>query len=346
LTTDRGKSLPTLRAPLPSDRSKGQVSAARGTLQIALRMMFDNSLFIAVPALIIYFGFTADNFLTVDNFRDMLRFNSTTFVVAVPEALLLIAALVDLSIGSVLAFGAVVAGLLMTHGVSPIFAALAGVAAGGVIGALNGSMIAFLDFSPIIVTLGMLGAVRGVTEWIAPNPVYDFDQSFVDFGTLNFLGVPYVGWLAIVIGLTTGAMLAFMPTGRHIFAVGVNREAAYLSGVRVRRLGFALYVATGAGAALGGVMLAAQLNSAPSGSLGVGFELDVLTAVLLGGVAFDGGRGSIRGVALGVAFLAILKNGLTISNSPAAVALFIQGLALVFAACLSRFAGTWKERAT
>jgi ribose/xylose/arabinose/galactoside ABC-type transport system permease subunit len=232
----------------------------------------------------------------------------------------------------------------MTNGISPIIAVLIGVAAGAGIGAINGVMIAFLRFSPIIVTLGMLGAVRGLTEWIAPDPVYDFDQSFVDFGTLNFLGVPYVGWLTIVILLAAGAVLKFMPVGRHIFAIGVNSEAAYLSGVRVRRIGFALYVATGAGAALGGVMLAAQLNSAPSGSLGVGFELDVLTAVLLGGVAFDGGRGSIRGVVLGVAFLAILKNGLTISNAPSSIALLIQGLALVFAASLDRFAGTWKER--
>ncbi len=326
------------------DHHTFRLPATRRSLQIGLRTLFDNSLLIAVPALVIYFALTAPNFLTVANFRDMFRFNSATLVAAVPEALLLIAALVDLSIGSVLALGAVVAGLLMTNGVPPIFAALLGVAAGAVVGALNGTMISLLRFSPIIVTLGMLGAVRGFTEWIAPNPVYGFNQGFVNFGTLNFLGVPYLGWLTILILLMTGGVLAFMPIGRHIFALGVNHEAAYLSGVRVRRVGFALYVATGAGAALAGVMLAAQLNSAPSGSLGVGFELDVLTAVLLGGVAFDGGRGSIRGVVLGVAFLAILKNGLTIVNAPAAIALFIQGLALVFAASLDRFAGTWTAR--
>ena len=308
----------------------------------SLEILFDNSLLIAVPALVIFFSITAQNFLTVENFRDMFRFNSPTLVVAVPEALLLIAGLVDLSIGSVLAFGAVIAGLLMTHGVSVLLASVLGIGAGAAIGALNGTMIALLRFSPIIVTLGMLGAVRGLTEWIAPNPVYNFDESFVAFGTENLLGVPYVGWLAIGVLFVAGGILKFMPAGRHIFAIGVNAEAAYLSGVRVRKTGFGLYIAAGAGAALGGVMLAAQLDSAPSGSLGVGFELDVLTAVLLGGVAFDGGRGSMKGVVLGVAFLAILKNGLTISNSPAAIALFIQGLALVFAASLDRFAGRWK----
>ena len=314
------------------------VSARRRAVRAVLRTMFDNSLLIAVPALIIFFALTAPNFLTVENFRDMFRLNSTVLVIAVPMALLLIAGLVDLSVGSVLALGAVVGGLLMTNDVPPGFAVAIGLAVGAGVGVLNGTMIALLSFSPIIVTLGMLGAVRGVTQWVAPNPVYGFDQSFIDFGTLDFLGVPYVGWVTIGVLLVGGAILGFLPVGRHIYAIGVNSEAAYLSGVRVRRVGLALYIATGAAAALGGLMLAAQLDSAPSGSLGIGIELDVLTAVLLGGVAFEGGRGTIRGVVLGVAFLAILQNGLTISNAPASVALTIKGLALVFAASLDRFA--------
>ena len=314
------------------------LSTTRRAFRATLRIMFDNSLLIAVPALIIFFALTAPNFLTVENFRDMFRLNSTVLVIAVPMALLLIAGLVDLSVGSVLALGAVVGGLLMTNGVPVAIAVAIGIAVGAGVGVLNGTMIALLRFSPIIVTLGMLGAVRGITQWIAPNPVYGFDQSFIDFGTLDFLGVPYVGWVTIGVLLAAGGILRFMPVGRHIYAIGVNSEAAYLSGVRVRRVGLALYIATGAAAALGGVMLAAQLDSAPSGSLGIGIELDVLTAVLLGGVAFEGGRGTMRGVVLGVAFLAILQNGLTISNSPASVALTIKGLALVFAASLDRFA--------
>ena len=122
-----------------SEANEAPASSIRSTATpTLLRILFDNSLLIAVPALVIFFSITAQNFLTVENFRDMFRFNSPTLVVAVPEALLLIAGLVDLSIGSVLAFGAVIAGLLMTHGVSVFLASVLGIGAGAAIGALNG----------------------------------------------------------------------------------------------------------------------------------------------------------------------------------------------------------------
>jgi ribose/xylose/arabinose/galactoside ABC-type transport system permease subunit len=148
-----------------------------------------------------------------------------------------------------------------------------------------------------------------------------------------------VPWLVIVAGsvvLVGGYVLALSPIGRHVLAIGVNAEATFLSGVNVPATILGGYLATGLAAGLAGVMWAMLLNSAPSGTLGVGFELDVLTAVMLGGVAFNGGRGTIRGVVLGVLFLAILQNGLTLLNVQAAVAAFIKGIALVVAATLDR----------
>jgi ribose transport system permease protein len=121
-----------------------------------------------------------------------------------------------------------------------------------------------------------------------------------------------------------------------VYAIGVNREAAFLSGISVRRIPFLLFVITGLAAGLGGVLLASRIDAAPGGSIGTGFELSVLTAVLLGGVAFDGGRGNMFGVFLGVAFLAILQNGLTLINVPTTASLMAQGLVLVFAAALER----------
>ncbi len=116
----------------------------------------------------------------------------------------------------------------------------------------------------------------------------------------------------------------------------MNEEAAFLSGVNARRTILAAYVVTAALAGVAGVMYALLLNSAPSGTLGLGFELDVLTAVLLGGVAFNGGRGTIRGVVLGVLFLAVLQNGLILLNVPTSFGLLIKGVALVVAAALDR----------
>jgi ribose transport system permease protein len=122
--------------------------------------------------------------------------------------------------------------------------------------------------------------------------------------------------------------------GRHVYAVGVNQEAAYFSGINVRRLPLLHFVASGAAAGLGGIITIARIDAAPSGSLGVGFELSALTAVLLGGVAFGGGRGSVFGIVLGVLFLGVLQNGLAIMNVSFANQQIANGLALVVATAL------------
>jgi ribose/xylose/arabinose/galactoside ABC-type transport system permease subunit len=316
--------------------AEGTTAADVDARRRVLTLIMNRALLLGVIALILFFALRSSQFLTVGNFKQILSQSSGTLVVAVPTAFLLIAGKVDLSIGSTLALGGVVAGLLMTHGAPPLVAAAAGVVSGAAVGVVNGVLTTRLRLSPIIVTLGMLTAVRGLTLQIAPDPVFGFPASFTSYGSGDFFGIP---WLVLTAGAITAigwTILSASPVGRHAFAIGVNEEAAFLTGIRVRRTALAFFVATGAAAGLAGVMLASQLDSAPSGTLGVGFELAVLTAVLLGGVAFDGGRGSIHGVVLGVLFLAILQNGLTILNAPTATASVVSGLALVAAAGLDR----------
>ena len=214
----------------------------------------------------------------------------------------------------------------------------AGVLAGAAVGLVNGLLVMVSGLSAIIVTLGTLTAVRGLAQTVAPDPVFGFAEGFLALGENELLGIPYLVLIAAAVFLVGWAVLARMPVGRHVYAIGVNPEAACLSGVRVSRLSMILFVVTGAAAGLAGVMLAARLGSAPSGALGVGFELDVLTAVILGGVAFSGGRGTIVGVFLGVLFLGILQNGLTLENVPAAIALMVKGVVLVVAAALDLIA--------
>jgi ribose transport system permease protein len=297
-----------------------------------------NALLLGVVALVVVFSLLNDSFLTADNFRNICIQASVIAVVAVPMALLLIAGKVDLSVGSTLALGAVTTGLLITHGVPLAPAVLAGVLAGAVIGTVNGVLVTVWDLSPIIVTLGALTGVRGIALTVAPDPLFGFGGGFLTLGEGKLMGIPYLVLIAAAVFCLGAMVLAKLPTGRHIYAIGVNPEAAYLSGVRVKRIGLILFVATGAAAGLGGVMLAARIGSAPSGALGLGFELDVLTAVILGGVAFNGGRGTIFGVFLGVLFLGILQNGLTLENVPAATALMLKGLVLVVAAGFDRLA--------
>lgn len=296
-----------------------------------------HALLLGTLLLVVVFTIYAPFFLTMGNFTEIMRQSAPVLAVAVPTALLLICGKVDLGIGSTFALGGVTCGLLMNDAnVAPLLATAGGVCAGAAIGLFNGVCCSILRWSPVIVTLGMLTAVRGFVLLIAPDPVFGFSAGFTDFGNGDLAGIPYVLFVAAALAVIAFVVLRLMPVGRHLFAIGVNEEAAYLAGIRVQRITLIAFVATGAVAALGGVMLSATLGSAPAGSLGVGFEIQVLTAVLLGGVGFTGGRGGIGGVVLGVAFLAILANGLVLLNVPASTTLLISGFALVLAAGLDR----------
>lgn len=295
-----------------------------------------SALLVALVLEIIAFFLLSADFLTVANFRAIGIQSSIIGLVAVATALLLITGYVDLSIGSVLALSAVVTGTLLTNGASPLVAGLAGVGMGVAIGLFNGALVCYLGFSTIIVTLGMLTAVRGIAIEASEQTPTGFGDTFAQLGNGAVLGIPIpIAIVALAFALG-GLFLRYSVYGRHVYAIGVNREAAFLSGIRVRRIPFVLFALTGLAAGLGGVILASRIDAAPGGTLGAGFELSVLTAVLLGGVAFNGGRGNMFGVFLGVAFLAILQNGLTLLNVPTTASLIAQGGVLVAAAALER----------
>lgn len=308
------------------------------------RFIAQNALFGGLIVMMIIFATQSSVFLTTGNLRDVAVQVSILGIVAVTSAILLLAGGVDLSIGATLAMGAVVTGKLITVGWDPVAASLMGVLAGGGIGVVNGFLCAYLRFSPIVVTLGMLTAVRGAAYFVERNPTSGFGDSFGWLGRGTVVGVPVLILIAAGTFIVGGIFLRLMPWGRHVYAIGVNPEAAYLSGVRVRLVPFLLYVATGLSAGLGGVLLASRLNTASPATLGIGFELDVLTAVLLGGVAFGGGRGSLFGVLVGVIFLGILANGLVLMNVFPFVQLLVKGLALVGAAGLDALGTRVDER--
>ncbi|MCU1502690.1 MAG: rbsC [Ilumatobacteraceae bacterium] len=323
--------------------ARGRIVGARGATGARVgRFVASNTLLIALVLLCLFFTTQSSRFLTTGNLTGITLQSAILLVIVVPMSLLLMSGDVDLSVGSVVGISAVVTGLAMTQwSVPPPIAVVLGVATGTVIGAVNGILIAFGRFSALIVTLGMLAGLRGLAEVIAPRPVYGFTPWFSTFGSGRSFGVPYLVMVAIVVVAIGAYVLGLRPAGKHIKAIGTNREAAFLSGVRVNAMSFWLFVGTGAAAGLGGVMIAARLNSAPATSAGVNLELDVLTAALLGGIAFTGGRGSIRGPVLGVLFLGVLQNGLTMMNVAPAWAVVAKGGALVGAAALD-----WMTRRT
>ncbi len=306
-----------------------------------------NALFVGLVILGVFFAVSSPVFFTAGNLRDVIVQVSILAIVAVPSAILLLSGGVDLSIGSTVALGGVVTGTLLTGGVPVWLAMFLGICAGVGIGLINGVLCALLDFSPIIVTLGMLTAVRGLVYVVNSTPVFGFPDAFTFFGRGQLLGIPVLVVIAALMFIAGSIFLYLTPWGRHVFALGVNRDAAFLSGVSMKALPLFLYIFSGASAGLGGVLLAARLNTASAGSLGVGFELDVLTAVLLGGVAFGGGRGSLMGVLIGVLFLGVLSNGLILLNVFPFYQLLAKGLALVVAAGLDVLSsknarGSWR----
>jgi ribose transport system permease protein len=324
------------RAPVPT-LPDGTERSRRGPQLAAL--IAQRALYVGFVMLVVFFAVKSPGlFFTMGNFREVALSSSILLIVAVPQALLVIMGYVDLSVGSMVGLSGVTAGLLINNGVNFGLAILVALAVGVVGGLLNGLLVSNINLSPIIVTLGTLQLFRGIAQLLAENPPTAFGNgmAFLGRGAVFFLPVPV--WIALLVLGLGFAFLSGAPGGRHTYAIGVNKEAAFLSGIATKRLPLILFAVTAAAAALGGVLYAARLDAAPSGTLGVGFELSVLTAVLLGGVAFSGGRGTMAGVLVGVLFLGVLQNGMLLLN----VSFFWQeiatGSALIIAAALDQLA--------
>jgi ribose/xylose/arabinose/galactoside ABC-type transport system permease subunit len=204
------------------------------------------------------------------------------------------------------------------------------------VGITQGAMATKLTLSPIIITLGFYTAIRGLVFVVSDGDVKSrFGQAFRDIGRSNLPGTKVA--MPVFIASATLAIAWIFHTrtkwGRHVIALGVNAEASRRAGISVYRLPFLLYVATGCSAGLAATIIASRLDAAPP-TLGDGLEIDVLSAVLLGGVAFGGGKGSIVGVAAGVLFIGFLNNGLLLLGAPPFWLRVSSGLALVAAAAL------------
>lgn len=305
-------------------------------LRAAVEGVVRTPLLIVLIVLVIGVQIATDSFFGWQNIRGILQDSAVIAIVAIPVAMLLIAGYIDLSVGSSLALGGVVASLVMDKGAGqPAVAVVLAILAGAVVGLVNAVIITILGLNSFITTLGTLTAVRGVAQLISPTPRNNFGDQFGLLGVGTVAGVPLSVWIAALLLIAAGIFLSLTPTGRHVYAVGVNRQAAYLSGVPVRRLPFALFVVSGAMSGFAGTIVAARLNSAPAGQLGAGFELIVLTAVLLGGVALTGGEGTIFGVVVGVLFYGALNNSLVLLGVTTFWQAVASGLALVAAIGLS-----------
>lgn len=240
------------------------------------------------------------SFVALDTQLELSTHAVEILLLALPMTLIIISSGIDLSVGSTLALSAVVMGILFEAGAPMPAACAAAVAVGALAGALNGAFISRLQVHPLIVTLASLAAYRGLAEGISQGrPISGFPDSFLHLGIGHLWGVP----IPLLIGIAAVAFAMILaratPFGFRTYTIGDNERAARYAGLSVDRIKMLLYVGSGVIAALAAIILVARRNTAKA-DIGMGIELDVITAVVLGGASINGGRGRVVGTVMGV----------------------------------------------
>lgn len=286
----------------------------------------------ALLALMVLFSLGSEAFLTVPNLINVLRQVSIIGIVSIGMAFVLISGGIDLSVGSVMAVGSVLAATLMVNGVAIPVAVLLTLGVGVLIGLFNGVMIEVVRIPPLIATLGTMTMFRGVAYIITGGlPVLGFSGvgfSFLGQGYVSGIPVPVIVMASVCLAGTV--LLYTTKFGRYVYAVGGNERAAKLSGVNVRRVKYGVYALSGMLAAIGGLVLLSRINSGQPNA-GLGYELDIVTAVVLGGVSIYGGEGRIGGVLVGVLIMGVLANGMILMSVNEYYQLLVKGAVLLAA---------------
>jgi ribose transport system permease protein len=284
----------------------------------------------------ILFALLTSNFLTQNNLVNVVRQASINIVLAAGMTFVILTGGIDLSVGSVLGFTAVIAVVVSLIPALSLAAVPAALLAGLLIGVLTGMMVAYVGLPPFIVTLGTYTAIRGAAYLAAGGTTVI--NSKIGFA---WIGNGYVGpvpWL-VILALLTIAVSAFVLHGTilgvHVYAVGGNPQAARLTGIPVPFVLIFVYGVSGLLSGLGGVMSASRLYSA-QGQLGIGYELDAIAAVILGGTSFVGGIGTVFGTLIGALIIAVLNNGLTLMNVSFYWQLVIKGAVIILAVMLDK----------
>ncbi len=284
--------------------------------------------------LITWFALASPFFLTVDNWLNIVLAMSVLGVLALPNTLLLVGGQLDLSITANAAFCGMLFALWfgqMATGLAVVLAVLIG----GSIGVLNGLLVTKLGINWIIATLGTLAVFRGLTRLVSDGATLRVD-GFEGLGRTEIFGeIPVPVVIFVGLAIVAGVIYRYTVYGRSIQAVGSNTEAARLQGVNVARVLFIAFVMAGLCAALAGLMNLSQLGAGSSNAF-LGAELDVITAVIIGGTSFSGGRGTIVGTVLGLSILATLNNGLVLVGVSPFWQEVARGIALIVAVTLDR----------
>jgi ribose transport system permease protein len=288
----------------------------------------------------IIMSIASSRFLTFGNLSNIALQTSINALLAIGMTFVILTSGIDLSVGATLALsGAVTAGLL-THGFSPWAASIIGLLIGVVAGLFNGILVGYGKLAAFIVTLGTMTLFRGFTEiYTHGTPIFGLPVSFMNLGTGTTAGIPNPVWIMVIAIVIGWIFLNRMTAGRKIYAVGGNEDAAFLAGVPVKRYLVLVYIISGFLAALAGIILTSRLGSAEP-TAGTGYELDAITAVVLGGTSLMGGEGTLIGTIFGALILGVINNGLNLLNVNAFYQDAVKGVIILIAIMLDRKKGS------
>jgi len=296
--------------------------------------------FASLIALMVFFSFASPNFLTTDNLVSILQSTAVNGVLAIACTFVIITAGIDLSVGTLMTFCAVMAGVVLTNWGMPL---PLGIAAALLFGALSGFtsgvLIAKLKIPPFIATLGMMMLLKGLSLVISgTRPIYFNDtpgftaisQDSLIGELLPALPIPNAVLILFLVAIAAGLVLNKTLIGRYTFALGSNEEAVRLSGVNVVFWKIVVYTLSGAICGIAGLLIASRLNSAQP-ALGQGYELDAIAAVVIGGTSLSGGTGTILGTIIGAFIMSVLINGLRILSVAQEWQTVVTGVIIILA---------------
>lgn len=313
----------------------GQDSSKTGTFKLTPAFFIKYALYFALLIMILFLSVSTDTFLTSSNIINVLRQISIQAIMAVGMTMVIILGQIDLSVGAIVAFASVVNALFIKAGFPVLVAILMTLFISSLWGLINGAITAKFNLHAFLVTLAMLTLIRGITYTLTGGyPIGGLPNSFYAFGAGYLWKIPYPVLYMVIIYLIGMFILRNTPFGRSIYSVGGNTEAARLSGIHIFRTKVIVFIVSAFLAGLGGIILSSRLR-AGSPEVGMGWELDIVAAVIIGGTNLFGGEGKLTGTLIGMLFIGILTNGMILLDVTPYMQQVARGLVILAAVILN-----------
>jgi ribose/xylose/arabinose/galactoside ABC-type transport system permease subunit len=321
----------------------GEASTTRQGLRVPttdalIRWVSANGILLALLVLVVAGALLSPAFLTLNNLANVTRQASIVGIIGIGMTFVILTAGIDLSVGSIVGFAAITLAILMAEGVTWPLAILVALAAGAMVGALNGLGITKGRVQPFIMTLGMMVIARGVTMTITSGKPVPIGPAAADIAWIangNVLGVPIPVLLLALIAAVAWFVLRYTPFGRDVYAVGDNLEAARLAGISTNRTIFSVYVISGVCAAVAALIIVARLTAGEPRQ-GEGLELDAIAVTVIGGTSLFGGEGGVIGTLVGTGIVAAMNNLLNLLHVSPFSQEIVKGLIILGAVLLER----------